>query len=32
MWIAALTLEYDCLLLSLDSDFGRVPELPVAKI
>jgi tRNA(fMet)-specific endonuclease VapC len=32
MWIAALTLEHDCLLVSLDSDFDRVPELAVAKI
>lgn len=32
IWIAALTLEYDCLLVTLDSDFKRVPDLLVAKI
>lgn len=32
IWIAALTLEHDCLLLTLDSDFSRVPDLLVAKI
>lgn len=32
IWIAALTLEHDCLLITLDSDFNRVPELLVAKI
>ena len=32
MWIAAMTLEYDRLLLTLDSDFSRVPDLLVAKI
>lgn len=32
IWIAALTLEYDGLLVTLDSDFNRVPDLLVAKI
>lgn len=32
MWIAALTLEHDGLLVTLDSDFGRVPDLLLAKI
>lgn len=32
MWIAALALEYDCLLVTLDSDFKRVPDLLIAKI
>jgi tRNA(fMet)-specific endonuclease VapC len=32
MWIAALTLEHDSLLLTLDSDFNRVPDLLLAKI
>ncbi len=32
MWIAALTLEHDSLLLTLDSDFYRVPDLLVAKV
>jgi len=32
IWIAALTLEHDCLLLTLDSDFNRVTDLLVAKI
>lgn len=32
IWIAALTLEYDCLLVTLDSDFNRVPDLLVAKM
>jgi tRNA(fMet)-specific endonuclease VapC len=32
MWIAALALEHDSLLLTLDSDFHRVPDLLVAKI
>ncbi len=32
MWIAALALEYDCLLVTLDSDFKRVPDLLVAQI
>ena len=32
IWIAALTLEYDCMLVTLDSDFNRVPDLLVAKI
>lgn len=32
IWIAALSLENDCLLVTLDSDFNRVPELLVAEI
>ncbi|HTE57536.1 MAG TPA: type II toxin-antitoxin system VapC family toxin [Verrucomicrobiae bacterium] len=32
MWIAALALEHDSLLLTLDSDFYRVPDLLVAKL
>jgi len=32
MWIAALTLEHHSLLLTLDSDFNRVPDLLLAKI
>jgi tRNA(fMet)-specific endonuclease VapC len=32
IWIAALTLENDCLLVTLDSDFKRVPDLLVAEI
>jgi predicted nucleic acid-binding protein len=32
MWIAALALEHDCLLVTLDSDFKRVPNLRVAAI
>lgn len=32
MWIAALALEHDKLLLTLDTDFSRVPDLLVAKI
>lgn len=32
MWIAALALEHDCSLLTLDSDFKRVPDLLVAQI
>jgi tRNA(fMet)-specific endonuclease VapC len=32
MWIASLTLEHDSLLLTLDSDFNRVPDLLLAKI
>jgi tRNA(fMet)-specific endonuclease VapC len=32
MWIASLALEHDCLLVTLDSDFKRVPDLPVAQI
>lgn len=31
MWIAALTLEHDCVLVTLDSDFKRVPDLMLAK-
>jgi len=31
MWIAALALENDCLLVTLDSDFNRVPDLLVAQ-
>ena len=32
MWIAAAALEYDLPLLTLDSDFTRVPDLMLAKI
>lgn len=32
MWIAALAIEHDCLLVTLDSDFKRVPDLLIAKI
>lgn len=32
MWIAAIALEQDCLLLALDSDFKHVPDLMLAKI
>lgn len=32
MWIAALALECDCLLVTLDSDFKRVPDLLIAQI
>jgi predicted nucleic acid-binding protein len=32
MWIAALALEHDSLLLTLDSDFYRVPDLLLAKV
>lgn len=32
MWIAALALEHNCLLVTLDSDFMRVPDLLVAKL
>lgn len=32
MWIAALALEHDCLLVTLDLDFTRVPDLLIAKI
>lgn len=32
VWIAALTLEHDGLLVTLDSDFNRVPDLLVAKV
>lgn len=32
MWIAALALEHDCLLVTLDSDFKRVPDLLIAQI
>jgi tRNA(fMet)-specific endonuclease VapC len=32
IWIAALALEHDCLLVTLDSDFKRVPDLLVAEI
>jgi predicted nucleic acid-binding protein len=31
IWIAALTLEHDSLLLTLDSDFSLVPDLLLAK-
>ncbi len=32
MWIAALALEHGCLLVTLDKDFTRVPDLLVAKL
>jgi len=32
IWIAALTLEHDSLLVTLDSDFNRVPDLLVAEV
>lgn len=32
MWIAALALEHDGLLVTLDSDFQRVPDLLVAQL
>ena len=32
MWIAALALEHGCLLVTLDSDFMRVPDLMIAKL
>jgi tRNA(fMet)-specific endonuclease VapC len=32
IWIAALALEHDSLLVTLDSDFKQVPDLLVAKI
>lgn len=32
MWIAALALEHDCLLVTLDLDFRRVPDLLIAQI
>ena len=32
IWIAALCLEHDCLLVTLDSDFNRVPNLLIAKL
>lgn len=32
IWIAALALEHDCLLVTLDSDFKRVPDLLIAQI
>lgn len=32
MWIAALALEHNTQLLTLDSDFRRVPDLLVAKL
>lgn len=32
MWIAALALEHGCLLVTLNSDFSRVPDLLVAKL
>jgi tRNA(fMet)-specific endonuclease VapC len=32
MWIAALALEHDCMLVTLDSDFERVPDLSVAPL
>jgi tRNA(fMet)-specific endonuclease VapC len=32
MWIAALALEHDCMLVTLDSDFKCVPDLLLAQI
>jgi len=32
LWIAALTLEHDATLVTLDSDFARVPDLLIAKL
>ena len=32
MWIAALTLEHGAQLLTLDSDFGRVPRLRMVHL
>ncbi len=32
MWIAALALEHDYLLITLDSDFKRIPDLLIAKV
>lgn len=32
MWVAALAMEHDTQLLTLDSDFSRVPDLLVAKV
>jgi len=32
IWIAALALEHDCLLLTLDGDFARVPDLMIAEL
>lgn len=32
MWIAALTLERDATLVTLDSDFTKVPDLLIAKL
>lgn len=32
MWIAALALEHDYLLVTLDTDFKRVPDLLVAEV
>lgn len=32
MWIAALTVEHDYLLVTLDADFRRVPDLLVARL
>lgn len=32
LWIAAVTLEHDACLLTLDSDFAVVPDLILAKL
>jgi tRNA(fMet)-specific endonuclease VapC len=32
MWIAAITLERDTLLLTLDSDFSQIPDLMLVQI
>ncbi len=32
MWVAALALEHDCLLVTLDTDFKRVPDLLIAQV
>ncbi len=32
VWIAALALEHGCLLVTLDSDFSRVPDLMIAQL
>ncbi|RUP40654.1 MAG: type II toxin-antitoxin system VapC family toxin [Acinetobacter sp.] len=32
VWVAALALEHGCLLVTLDSDFARVPDLMIAQL
>jgi predicted nucleic acid-binding protein len=32
MWIAAIALEHDSVLLTLDDDFDYVPDLKLANI
>lgn len=32
MWIASLVLEHDCSLVTLDTDFARVPDLLIARL